>query len=108
MTVNEVKGYLGQYRLCMARAHRLRADMERFTASAPSINEERLCLIKKAEEIERLIASHEDYTQREILTRKYIFGDTLELIAEMLNFSPRHIQRILNTAAEKIGSNMVS
>lgn len=108
MKRSEIKDYLGQYRLCMARAHRLKADMERFTASAPSINAERLELIKKAEQIERLIASHEDYTQREILTRKYIFGDTLELIAEMLNFSPRHVQRILNTAAEKIGNTLSS
>ena len=107
MTRIEVKEYLGRYRMCMAKAQRLKIDMERFSASAPSIDRERLECVKQAREIERIISSHEDYTQREVLTRKYIFGDTLELIGEVLNFSPRHVQRIINTAAEKIGSGIL-
>ncbi|MBQ5910821.1 MAG: helix-turn-helix domain-containing protein [Clostridia bacterium] len=40
------------------------------------------------------------------MLRKYIYGQTLERIAEELNYSPRHIQRILNAAVEEVGTRV--
>ena len=84
MTNNEVKAFLRQYRTCMAKAQRLKADMEIFTASAKSIKGEFDECINRSAKIEKLISSHKNYLEREILIRKYIYGDTTEEIAERL------------------------
>lgn len=103
MTKNEMKQYLQQYRSCMAKAYRLGCDMQQFTASAASIKKEMDDCISRSSRIEELISSHEDLMEREILIRKYIYGDTIESIADILSYSPRHIQRILDKAAESLG-----
>lgn len=103
MTKKQVKEYLSRYRECMARVQRLRIDAEQFSASADSIKKEIEGCIIQSSDIERLIFQHCDLMEREILTRKYIYGETLELIAERLNYSVRHIQRIIDRAAEGIG-----
>ncbi len=102
----EVKKYLEGYRNNMARAGRLKGEMENFTASAPSILNEIEECIKQSGMIEGVIISHKNICQREIMLRKYIYGQTIEKIAEELNYSPRHIQRILNDAVEAIGTKM--
>lgn len=106
MTNNEVKAFLRQYRTCMAKAQRLKADMEIFTASAKSIKGEFDECINRSAKIEKLISSHKNYLEREILIRKYIYGDTTEEIAERLNYSPRHIQRIGDRAVQNFGNSL--
>ena len=106
MNRQEVKKYLEGYRANMAKAGRLKCEMENFKVSAPSIMGEIEECIKKSGMIEGVIISHSNLCQREIMLRKYIYGQTLEKIAEDLNYSPRHIQRILNEAVEQIGAKM--
>ena len=106
MNRNEVKKYLDGYRVNMAKVSRLKCQMENFTASAPSIVREIEDCIKQSGMIEGMIISHKNICQREIMLRKYIYGQTLEKIAEELNYSPRHIQRILNDAVEQLGSKI--
>lgn len=106
MTKQETKEYLQQYRICMAKAQKLRRDMEQFSATAANIKREMEDCISRSSRIEALIAAHKNFMEREILTRKYIYGDTLEVIAEMLNYSPRHIQRIVDKAAERLGKTL--
>lgn len=106
MNRQEVKKYLEGYRANMAKVGRLKCEMENFKVSAPSIMGEIEECIKKSGMIEGVIISHSNLCQREIMLRKYIYGQTLEKIAEDLNYSPRHIQRILNEAVEQIGAKM--
>ena len=106
MNRTEVKKYLEGYRQNMARAGRLKNDMENFSASAPSIFKEIEECIKQSGMIEGIIISHKNICQREIMLRKYIYGQTIETIAEELNYSPRHIQRILNDAVEQLGAKI--
>ncbi len=106
MTKREAKDYLEQYRICMAKAQRLRTDMAVYTATANSIKREIEDCESRSSKIEDIISSHKNFMQREVLTRKYIYGDTLEQIAEMLNYSSRHIQRIIDKAAESIGKTL--
>ena len=107
MNRNEIKKYLDGYRINMAKAGRLKDEMENFTASAPSILKEIEECIKQSGMIEGVIISHKNICQREIMLRKYIYGQTLEKIAEELNYSPRHIQRILNDAVDSLGEKIV-
>lgn len=106
MTKQETKEYLQQYRLCMARAQRLRLDMEQFSASAASIKKDMEECVSRSSRIAELIEGHKNLMEREILMRKYIYGDTIEAIAEMLNYSARHIQRIVDKAAESLGKTL--
>ena len=103
MTVKQVKAYLSEYRGCMARAQRLRAEAEHFSASADMIRKEITACSTRSTGIEETISRHNNLMEREILIRKYIYGETLEYIAEVLCYSPRHIQRIIDKAAEGIG-----
>ena len=102
MNTYEVKNYLKQYRLCMARVFRLRGELEKYSASADSISAEIARLLKKAEEIEALIEKEENMLYREVLMRKYVYGETFEEIGERLCYSSRHIQRLLNRAVERV------
>lgn len=106
MGIKETKKYLEGYRKSMARAQHLRGQMAAFAASAPSISREIEECIKQGGIIEGLIISHSNICQREILLRKYVYGQTIEKIAEELCYSPRHIQRILNTAVETLGARI--
>ena len=106
MTVAQTKNYLDQYRIHMARACRLKKDMEWFEASRESVQREIEECIRKSNIIEGVIASFEDIRGREIMLRKYVYGQTIEKIAEELNYSSRHIQRMLNNATEKLGATI--
>lgn len=106
MSRKETKEFLENYRRNMARVARLKNDMEFFTASAPTLQKEIEECIKNSSIIEGIIISHNNLCGREVMLRKYIYGQTLERIAEELNYSPRHIQRILNAAVEEVGTRV--
>ncbi len=98
MTRKEVKAFLSEYRECMAKAYRLTDEIKRLTASADCIRMEIEECKSRCELIESIINSHTDFTQREILIRRFIYGDTIEKVAEKLCYSPRHIQRLTDLA----------
>lgn len=106
MTAVQTKKYLSEYRLHMARAIRLKREMETFKASKASIQKEIEECINKSGIIEGIIASHGNLCEREIMLRKYVYGQTIEKIAEELNYSPRHIQRILTGAVGELGAKL--
>lgn len=106
MSRNDTKKYLEGYRKNMARAQRLKMQMKAFTASAPSISREIEDCVRHSGIIEGFIISHNNICQREILLRKYVYGQTIEKIAEELCYSPRHIQRILNSAVDSLGARL--
>ena len=102
MERNEIKKKLSQYRGLMARVQQLNIDIQLFEGSRNELIRERDKCLLLAGYIESAIKKEKDLRKREILIRKYIYGDTLEEIGERLAFSSRHIQRLLNSAAEKI------
>lgn len=106
MNIAETKKYLENYRRNMARVARLKNDIQLFSVSAPILQKEIEECIKNSHIIEGIIISHTNNCQREIMLRKYVYGQTLEKIAEDLNYSPRHIQRILNAAVLAVGSTI--
>lgn len=53
------------------------------------------------DKIEKQIDAIEDDTLKELLYQKYVFGNTLEEIALILNYSKRHIERLHIKALEK-------
>ena len=98
MNKEEMKNYLRQYRKSMAKAERLRDAARQFSACAEDINREIDECEKLSRSIEKLIRSHGNYLEREVLIYRYIYGDTNERIAENMRYSPRQIQRIANRA----------
>ena len=102
MTKLQTKKYFEGYLINMARVQRLKRELEFYIAAAPSIKREISECIKKSNAIEGIIISHSDICEREIMLRKYIYGQTIERIAEELCYSERQIQRILSSAVEKI------
>ena len=102
MDRNEIKNKLSQYRKLMARVQQLNIDIELYESSRKELTIERDKCLLLANDIVCAIKREQDLRKREILIRKYIYGDTLEEIGERLSFSSRHIQRLLNSAAEKI------
>ena len=52
--------------------------------------------------IEKQISSVEDETLRRILYLKYIDGDTLEVIAEKMNYGYRHMIRLHKKALDEV------
>ncbi|MBO5852234.1 MAG: hypothetical protein J6Q74_00270 [Clostridia bacterium] len=106
MTALQTKKYLDQYRVHMAKACRLKRDMEWYEASRESMQREVEECIRKSNIIEGVICSFEDIRGRELMLRKYVYGQTIERIAEELNYSSRHVQRMLNDAAEKLGATI--
>ena len=102
MDRNNIKKKLSQYRKLMARVQQLNVDIELYESSRKELVSERDKCLSSAVLIENNIKKVKDIRMREILTRKYIYGDTLEEIGERLSFSARHIQRLLNSATEKI------
>ena len=73
MNRSEIKEYLDGYRINMAKAGRLKNEMENFTASAPSILKEIEECIKQSGMIEGVIISHKNICQREIDLLVYLF-----------------------------------
>lgn len=102
MDRNDVKKKLSEYRKLMARVQQLNIDIQLYESSREELISEREKCLSSANFIEKAIKKESDLRKREILIRKYIYGDTLEEIAERLSFSSRHIQRLLNSAADKI------
>ncbi len=88
------KKYLSLYLLQEAKIERIR-KMQRMN---PELNEGYLkkleeCL-KIREKIEAQISAVDDELLSELLFQKYVFGKTLEDISYILNYSPRHIERL--------------
>ncbi len=108
MTLCEKKKILGEYTESIANAQRLRGDMERYTASAASIQREIERYLSRAEDIEGIISLVEDNFQREVLLRKFIYGETLESIGQSFCYSTRQIQRILNSAVSQLKLEMIA
>ena len=102
MDRNNAKKRLSEYRKLMARVQQLNLDIELYESSREELFKERKKCLQSAKFIEEAIKKESDLRKREILTRKYIYGDTLEEIAQRLCFSSRHIQRLLNSAADAI------
>ena len=102
MTKEQTKKYLAGYLVNMARVQLLKRKLEAYTMSAPSIKREIDICIKNSGEIEEIVNSCKDILAREVAVRKYIYGQSLEKIAEELNYSARHIQRIHNKAVEEL------
>ena len=61
-------------------------------------------MIAARQRAEVLIASVPDAVQREVLTRRYIIGQTWEDIAESMNYSRRQITRLHGYALQSIMS----
>ncbi len=95
------KEYLSSYLLQEPKINRLRkmADLnpELELQYKDALNEALLLRIK----IERQINEVDGGVLSELLYQKYIFGKTLEDIADILNYSTRHIERMHTKALEK-------
>ena len=102
MDRNNTKKKLSQYRKLMLRVQQLNIGIQLYESSRKELTKERDMCLLSAKSIEDAIKKEKDLRKREILIRKYIYGDTLEEIAQRLSFSSRHIQRLLNSAADKI------
>lgn len=98
MDLKETRKILEQYRPSMAKVGRLNLDKEIYKNCAKSIDAEISRCKQIAESIENKINEIENLVYREVLIRRYIYGETNEHIAEALCYSPRHIQRIISDA----------
>lgn len=105
-SAKEIKGFLGSYKELMRTAGRIKVEMERFSACSASLGRELQALDCQTKAVEQVIDSVPDYTAREILIRRYIYGDTLEDIAEALCYSTRHVQRIVNKTAAELAEKL--
>ena len=101
MEIREVKKILEQYRPSMAKVGRLQMDKQIYKNCAKTIDTEISTCRQVAKNIENKINEIENLLYREVLIRRYIYGETNEHIAEELNYSTRHIQRIMNEAVEE-------
>lgn len=63
-------------------------------------------MIAARQRAEVLIASVPDAVQREVLTRRYIIGQTWEDIAESMNYSRQHITRLHGYALQNMCLNV--
>ena len=57
--------------------------------------------VKTRSDIERKIKAVDDELLSELLFQKYVFGQTLEQISYILNYSKRHTERLHRKALEK-------
>lgn len=62
-------------------------------------------LIKKRQEIENVINDVQDFTQREILTRRYLLYQKWELIAVEMNYNIKHIYKLHKQALKNVRLN---
>lgn len=63
-------------------------------------------MIAARQRAEVLIASVPDSVQREVLTRRYIIGQTWEDIAESMNYSRQHVARLHGYALQNMCLNV--
>ena len=82
----------------MAKAGQLEIEINIYEGSKNELSKKLKDCLDSAKRIENAINSQEDIRKKEILIRKYIYGDTLSEIADRLCFSERHIQRLLDSA----------
>lgn len=98
MEMKETRKILEQYRPCMAKVGRLQMDKQIYKNCAKSIDAEITLCKQIAKNIENKINEIENLIHREVLIRRYIYGETNEHIADELCYSARHIQRIMGDA----------
>lgn len=101
-TAQEMKSFLSGYKEGMRTAGRIRLEMERFSACSASLGRELEECVRRTKAVERVIDSVSDLTAREVLIRRYIYGDTLEQVADALCYSVRQIQRIVDKTLEEL------
>lgn len=66
------------------------------------INDEIDRLVDLKCQIREVVAAVPDSTQRTILERHYLLGESWEVIAEKVGYSTRHITRLHNQAIERL------
>lgn len=97
----EKKQYLSSYLLQESKINRLNSMIEK----NPEKRDLYICYINESEnlrdEIEEKIKAVDDELLCEVLYQKYVFGQTLEQIGYILNYSKRHIERLHQKALEK-------
>lgn len=59
-------------------------------------------LVDLREQILKMIGALENNTERILIERRYILHESTEVIAEKLNYSPRHTARLLQKALEDL------
>ncbi|MBQ9769754.1 MAG: sigma-70 family RNA polymerase sigma factor [Clostridia bacterium] len=108
MTISEKKEFLKEYTRSMARVQRLNFELERHHEATLIIEPEIEQCISTAESIEALIHAIPNGLQREIMLRRFIYGETLEEIGEALCYSPRHLQRIITKAVDRLNVEAIT
>ena len=108
MTISEKKEFLKEYTRSMARVQRLNFELERHHEATLIIEPEIEQCISTAESIEALIYAIPNGLQREIMLRRFIYGETLEEIGEALCYSPRHLQRIITKAVDRLNVETIA
>ena len=98
MEIKETRKILEQYRPSMAKVGRLLMDKQIYKNCAKTIDAEINTCKQIAGNIENKINQVENIIHREVLIRRYIYGETNEHIADELCYSTRHIQRIMSEA----------
>lgn len=93
-----IKDYLKEYMSSMAKAQQIKRLAETHGISPANLESELQPHLSRAAEVESFISAAENVIHREVLTRKYIYGETNEQIAEAMCYSPRHIARLLSSA----------
>ena len=102
MTKNEMKSYLGNYKKLKTRANRLLWEIERFPQDSAFLRPILKNVTDTVEDIAAKISCVENADQRELLVRKYIYGETFEEIGESMSYTGRHVQRLVNFAIASI------
>ena len=108
MTIAEKKEFLKEYTKSMARVQRLNYELEKYHAASLIIEPEIEHCVSTAENIESLIYSITNNLQREIMLRRFIYGETLEEIGEALCYSPRHLQRIITKVIDRLNVEAIA
>ncbi len=102
MDKKQTKKILSNYRKLMAEAGQLEVALNIYEGCREELTAQLSECLALAKQIEKAIRRQKDLRKREILIRKYIYGDTLTEIADKLCFSSRHIQRLLDSAVNDI------
>ena len=96
------KEYLSRYLLQEAKISRLKTMSKINPELKPKYDIGIKAALDLRQEIERKIAAVDGGILTELLFQKYVFGKTLEDISCVLNYSPRHIERLHIKALDKL------